>query len=95
VALDVRPISSFWKKPGNEAADQPGYRYVMSVCDTCVTSVAWLSADSVNGTGEGDGPKRPDGIDRIAFAGGSWGVLVLVGTVSSRRQGPQSERALV
>jgi hypothetical protein len=34
------------------------------------------------------GPKRPDGIDRIAFAGGSWGVLVLVGTVSSRRQRP-------
>jgi len=82
------PISLFWKKPGNEGADQPGYRYVTSVGVTYVASAAWLSAGSVNGTGEGDGPKHPDGIGRNAFAGGSLGTLVLVGTVSSRRQRP-------
>ena len=84
----MRCFSSFWKKLGNEGADQPGYRYVTSVCDTMRYHAAWLSGDSVNGTGEGDGLKRPDGIGRNAFAGGSWAMLVLVGTVSSRRQRP-------
>src|SRR6478609_9396094 len=78
------PISLFWKKSGNEGAGQPGYRYVTSVGVTCVTS----AAGSVNGTGEGDGPKHPDGIGRNALAGGSLGILVRVGTVSSRRQRP-------
>ena len=35
-----------------------------------------------------DSPKRLDGIGRNAFAGGSGGMLVLVGTVSSRRRRP-------
>ena len=76
------PISLFWKKPGNEGADQPGYRYVTSVGVTYVASAARPSAGSVNGTGEGDCPKHPDGICRNAFAGGSWG------TLSSRRRRP-------
>ena len=59
-----------------------------SVGVTCVTSAARLSAGSVNGTGEGDGPKHSDGIGRNASVGGSWGMLVLVRTVSSRRQRP-------
>jgi hypothetical protein len=73
---------------GNEGADQPGYRYVTSVCDTMRHQRRLAIRRLCQRDRRGDGPKRPDGIGRNAFADGSSGMLVLVGTVSSRRQRP-------
>jgi len=75
----VHPISSFWKKPGNERN----------------TSAAWLSADSGNGQERAmvrSAPAASAATCPPAVHGASW---FWSGRYRPGVKGPQSERALV